>query len=303
MDLTFEYFDYAQYLKSKNWSKDCPSIFSFDFTQDKYAQGKQDKSFGSAQDKCARIGMMKLQDKVVLVTGASKGIGRATAIAFAKEGAAVVINYKSDSESARDVLDKCDKYSKGNIVIKADVAKEREVKSMFEEIKKKYSHLDVLINNAGIFDENDSPTNIDAFENIFKYNFLSCVLVTKHALELMKEGKIINVSSIHGKLGHGRSNTAAYSALKAALDSYTKNLAKTVAPKILVNAVAPGQVITPMWGDIDQKAQDKVGEKHLIGRMIKPEEIGDSILFLAKNDAMCGEVLTIDGGMSLKTLG
>ena len=246
---------------------------------------------------------MILKGKVVLVTGASKGIGRATAIAFAKEGSGVIINFKSDLISAQEVLDECDKYTKGNMVVKADISIVDEVKEMFRKIKDKFDRLDVLVNNAGIFDEGDSLGNIEAFENVYRNNFLGCVLVTKYALQLIKVGKIVNVSSIHGRLGHGNSGTIAYSAFKAALESYTKNLAKGLAPKILVNAVAPGRVVTPQWGNLSAKEQRELGQRHLIKRMIQPEEIADSIVFLAKNDAVCGEVLTIDGGMSLVSFG
>jgi len=246
---------------------------------------------------------MKLNKKIVLITGASKGIGKATAIAFAKEGCSVIINFKSDEKSAQKVLDECDRHSEGNAIIKADVSNEKDVSEMFQKIKSDFSHIDILVNNAGIFDENDSTTNIEAFENVYRNNFLSCVIVTKYALSLMQEGKIINISSIHGRLGYGRPTVAAYSAFKAALENYTKNLAKEVAPKILVNAVAPGRVATPMWGNPNAKEQEELGQVHLIKRMIQPEEIADSIIFLSKNDAMCGEILTIDGGMGLVTLG
>lgn len=246
---------------------------------------------------------MKILGKTVLVTGASKGIGAATAIAFAKEGCNVVINYKTSSHDAQAVLKECNRYSKKNMLVKADVSKEKEVAEMLKKVKKEYSGLDILVNNAGIFDESDAVTNINAFENIFRNNFLSNVLVTKYALPLLSSGKIINVSSIHGRLGHGRPGAAAYSSFKAALENYTKNLAKELAPKILVNAVAPGRVVTPQWGNPGPKEQKKLGKVHLIRRMIQPEEVADSIIFLTKNDAMCGEVLTIDGGMSLVTLG
>lgn len=245
---------------------------------------------------------MQLKGKVVLITGASKGIGRATAIAFAKEGSMVIINFKSDGKGAQEVLAECNKYSEGNITIKADVSDEKSVSEMLLKIKEQFSNLDVLVNNAGIFDESDSPTNIEAFENIYKNNFLSCVMVTKYALPLMKKGKIINVSSIHGRLGHGRPTDIAYSAFKAALENYTKNLAKEVAPEILVNAIAPGRVSTPMWGNPDEEEQKKLGQVHLIKRMIQPEEIAEAVVFLSKNDAVCGEVLTVDGGLSLVTL-
>ncbi len=115
----------------------------------------------------------------------------------------------------------------------------------------------------------------------------------------MKRGKIINVSSIHGRLGYGRPTAAAYASIKAALDNYTKNLAKQLAPRILVNAVAPGRVATPMWGSPSPRQQKKLGEVHLIKRMIQPEEVADAITFLVKNDAMCGEILSIDGGYRL----
>lgn len=245
---------------------------------------------------------MDLQGKEVLITGASKGIGRATAIACAKEGCAVVINFKTDSNAAREVLKECNKYSEGNFIVKADISKEKDIKEMLREVRKRFSHIDALVNNAGIFDESDAPTNIAAFENVYKNNFLSCVMVTKYTLPLMKEGKIVNISSIHGRLGHGRPSAIAYSAFKAALESYTKNLAKGLAPKILVNAIAPGAVMTPMWGKLSAKEEKEIGAKHLIQRMIRPEEVADGIVFLLKNDAVCGEIMTIDGGSSLISL-
>lgn len=247
--------------------------------------------------------MKNLQGKIVLITGGSKGIGRATAIAFAKEGCSVIINYKSDGKSAEEVVNACNNYSKGNMSLRADVSNEREVLGLFEKIKVQYPGIDILVNNAGIFDGTDGPLNIEAFENIYRNNFLSCVLVTKYALPLISKGKIINISSIHGRLGHGKPEAIAYSSFKSALENYTKILAKDLAPNILINAVAPGRVITPMWGNPDSKEQEELGKAHLIGRMIEPEEVADSILFLAKNDAMCGEILTIDGGMGLLTLG
>jgi 3-oxoacyl-[acyl-carrier protein] reductase len=246
---------------------------------------------------------MDIKGKVVLVTGASKGIGAATAISFAKEGSSVIINFKSDETAANNVLNECNKYTNGNFIVKADVSDENEVKGLFREIEDKYKSIDILVNNVGIFDETDGPSNIETFENIYRNNFLSCVLVTKYALKLLKSGKIINLSSVHGKLGHGSPESIAYAAFKSALESYTKNLAKDLAPQILVNAIAPGRVATPMWGDPGETQQKELGKVHLIKRMIQPEEIADSIIYLANNDAVCGEILTVDGGMSLVTLG
>jgi 3-oxoacyl-[acyl-carrier protein] reductase len=245
---------------------------------------------------------MEIKNKVVLITGASQGIGKSTAIALSKQGANVIINFNSSESLANEVLEECNKYSQKNMVVKADITNENDVKEMFNKITKKYSKLDILINNAGIFDESDSPTNLNAFENTFSVNFLAQVRVSKYALEIMKIGKIINVSSVHGKIGHGRPGAIAYSAMKAALDSYTKNLAKDLAPGILVNAIAPGKTLTAMWGELKEEEKKELAESHLINRFILPEEIAEGILFLIKNDAICGEILTIDGGMSLKTL-
>ncbi len=235
----------------------------------------------------------------VLITGASKGIGRATAVACAKEGCAVAIVYKRDLRAAREVFAECGRFSDGNIIVRADIAREAEVRRMLREVKKSFPRIDILVNNAGIFDEGDAPTNLAAFENTCRNNFMSHVMVTKYILPLMKKGKIVNVSSIHGRLGQGRPTAIAYSAFKAAIESYTKNLAKALAPRILVNAIAPGAVRTPMWGKLSAKEERDIAAGHLIGRMIEPEEIAKGIVFLLKNDAMCGEVLTIDGGAGL----
>lgn len=241
--------------------------------------------------------------KTALVTGAKQGIGKATAIALAQAGYSVAINYRSDESAAQAILEECNQYSGGNILVKADLSESSQVKSMFEKLKQSYDSLDVLVNNVGIFAEGDSPTNLEVFEKIYRSNFMSCVATTKYALELMDEGSIVNISSIHGRIGHGGPYAAAYSAFKAAMDSYTKNLAKDVAPKVLVNAVAPGRVNTPMWGTESIEEKKELGQAHAIKRMIEPEEIADAVLFLVKNRAMCGEVLTVDGGMSLVTLG
>jgi 3-oxoacyl-[acyl-carrier protein] reductase len=241
--------------------------------------------------------------KTALVTGAKQGIGKATAVALAKAGYSVAINYRSDDGGAEAVLSECNAHSEGSILVKADLTRSDDIEKMFETIKESFGFLDVLVNNAGIFSEEDSPTNLEVFEDIYRSNFKSCVEVTKNTLDLMDSGSIVNVSSIHGRLGHGRPEATAYSAFKAAIDSYTKNLAKDVAPKVLVNAIAPGRVNTPMWGAKNDEEKKELARVHAIKRMIEPEEIADAVMFLINNKAICGEVLTVDGGMSLVTLG
>ena len=241
--------------------------------------------------------------KTALVTGAKQGIGKATAIALAQAGYSVAIHYRSDEEEAVSVLKECNNYSTKNFLVEADLRDQNEITEMFEKIRESFSSLDVVVNNAGIFSEEDSPTNLELFEEIYQSNFMSCVRVTKQVLEMMTAGSIVNISSIHGRLGHGGPRATAYAAFKAAMDSYTKNLAKDVAPKILVNAIAPGRVHTPMWGVEDEVEKKELGQVHAIERMIEPEEIANAVLFLVNNKAVCGEILTVDGGMSLRMLG
>jgi 3-oxoacyl-[acyl-carrier protein] reductase len=246
---------------------------------------------------------MTLKAKTVLVTGGSSGIGKATVEAMAEQGANVIISYNHNEQAAKEVANTIAKYSVETLVVKADIANQTEVDQMFAKIKDKFPSIDVLVNSAGIFDENDSPDNLAAFENVFKTNFLAQIRVTNKTRALMTKGKVIFVSSIHGKLGHGRPTAIAYSSMKAALDSYMKNLAKALAPDILVNSVAPGRTMTPQWGKMDDKFKAEQAAGHLINRWIEPSEIADGIVFLAKNDAACGEILVIDGGMSLKVFG
>jgi 3-oxoacyl-[acyl-carrier protein] reductase len=244
---------------------------------------------------------MNLKGKNVLVTGGSKGIGRAIVEAMAKQGANVIINYSSDADAADKFVSEIANYPVKVLAIKANVADDQEVNAMFDTIAKEFSSIDVLVNNAGIFDNEDGPDNLEAFSKVFDIDFLAQVRVTNATRKLMSKGKIVFISSIHGRLGHGGPQAIAYSAMKAALDSYMKNLAKALAPDIIVNSIAPGRTITPMWGDMDDAYKAKMASGHLINRWIEPSEIADGVVFLAKNDAVCGEVLTIDGGMSLKS--
>jgi len=246
---------------------------------------------------------MTLKGKTALVTGGSKGIGRAVVVAMAEQGANVIINYYNDEKGAGEVAKEATKHSVKTLTVKADITKTDEVGDMFRKIKEEFLVIDVLVNSAGIFVENDGTDSIEAFQKVFETNFLAQIRVTNETRKLMKNGKIIFVSSIHGKLGHGRPSAIAYSSMKAALNSYMKNLARALAPEILVNAVAPGRTMTTQWGEMTEEFKTDQAAGHLINRWIEPSEIADGVVFLAKNDAVCGEILVIDGGMSLKVLG
>ena len=246
---------------------------------------------------------MILKGKTVVVTGGSKGIGAACVEAFAREGANIVINYARDERAAQDAAKVASKHGARTLLVKADISKQSDVDAMFSRIKEEFETVDVLVNNAGLFVEGDSPENIEAIRENFETNFFGQIRVTNAARKLMGKGKIIFVSSIHGKLGHGRPSAIGYSASKAALDSYMKNLAKALAPDILVNAVAPGRTLTPMWGELTDEYKKDQAAGHLINRWIEAGEIAEGVVFLAKNDAVCGELFVIDGGMSLKVFG
>ena len=222
---------------------------------------------------------------------------------MAAEGANVIINYAHDEAAAQEVAAAIAKHDVKSLVVQADIAKPTEIDEMFKKIDEVFSSIDVLVNNAGIFVHGDGPENADVFEEVFATNFFGTIRVTAAAKKRMKKGKIIFISSIHGKLGHGRPSAIAYSSSKAALDSYMKNFAKAVAPDILVNTIAPGRTLTPMWGEMSKSEMDDLAAGQLINRWIDPAEIADSTVFLAQNDAVCGEVLVVDGGMSLRVLG
>lgn len=246
---------------------------------------------------------MNLQNKTFLVTGSSKGIGAAVVKSLSAQGANVIITYNSDKKSAKEVAAIAEQNKVKTMVVHLQIEDENSITEMFRQIKTKFSQIDGLVNNIGIKDAKDDPLNVEAFERTFATNLFGQIRVTKAALGLMKKGKIVFVSSVHSDFGRGKPGSAAYSSSKAAINSYAKNLAKDLAPDILVNIVSPGRTLTPMWGEMDESFKADQAKGHLINRWIKPDEIADGVVFLLKNDAVCGETLTIDGGMSLVTLG
>lgn len=248
---------------------------------------------------------MNFLNKVVLVTGSSRGIGRSIAVKFAKEGANVIINYKSNEKEAEAITEIISSYGNDCICIKADVAKEKDVKNMIEEIIKKFGHLDVLVNNAGIAIDSDfEDKKIKDFQDTLNTNLIGVFLVSKYAAKYMTEkkyGKIINVSSTNG-IDTTYPYSIDYDASKAGLINLTRNLAIEFSPYINVNAIAPGWVETEMNSDLPKKYLQEEKEKILLERFAEPEEIADLVLFLASDKAryIDGEVIRIDGGIGLK---
>jgi 3-oxoacyl-[acyl-carrier protein] reductase len=245
---------------------------------------------------------MKLKNKVAIITGSSRGIGKATAILFAKEGARVVINCKEQTNEAQKVVSIIGKNKA--IFIQADVSNKNGVKSLVSETIKKFGKIDILINNAGvIFREGDWKSNINIWHKTIDLNLTSGWLMTKEVAPIMmksRSGSIVNVSSIYGFLG--AASVLAYSSAKGGLITLTKALAKEFAPFIRVNAIAPGNVMTDMTKEAGDKVIKYFEKQTPLKRSAQPEEIAKAILFLASDDAsfITGELLVVDGGYSLR---
>lgn len=244
---------------------------------------------------------MKLEGKVALVTGGSTGIGKAIAELYAKEGADVIICSSTTVNEGEKVAENLRKQGTNSRYIQADVRKEKDIKALFEEIKKEYGKLDILVNNAG-------KTNNTTFENItqetliddLEVNFTSSVLCSKYAVPLMKdEGWIINTSSIRGTDYSGRPGIMGYCAGKAALNSFTKNLAMQLAPKIYVNAIAPGFVSARYMETAPKELKESWLKNIPLKKFITTEEIAEVYLMLATSRIFTGSIITPDAGYSV----
>ena len=246
--------------------------------------------------------MLEFKDKVVLVTGSSRGIGRSIAISFAKEGAKVIINYKNNDIDAQVAYDIVSSYGNECMIAKADVASEKEVKKMVDNIIKKYGRVDVLVNNAGIaIDADIEEKTVDNWQQTMNTNVLGPFLTSKYIGKIMVEqeyGKIINISSTNG-INTLYQYSMDYDASKAALINLTKNLAVQFAPYVNVNSVAPGWVDTPMNSELSKSYLKEMKDKILLRRFGEPEEISNVVLFLASDKAryITSEIVTVSGGL------
>lgn len=245
---------------------------------------------------------MEFKDKVVLVTGSSRGIGRSIAISFAKEGAKVIINYNNSDIDAEITYDIISSYGNDCMVMKADVANEKDVKKMIDKIIEKYGRIDVLVNNAGIaIDAEFDEKTVDNWQQTLNTNVLGPFLTSKYAGKYMMNqeyGKIINISSTNG-INTIYPYSADYDASKAALINLTKNLAIQYAPYVNVNSVAPGWVDTLMNSELSKSYLRDEKEKILLKRFAEPEEISNVVLFLAsdKSRYITSEIITVSGGL------
>ena len=243
---------------------------------------------------------MRFKDKVVLITGSSRGVGRATALEFAKEGASVVVNYTNSEDKANSLVNEITQLGSKAVAIRCDVSQEDQVKSMIEEIISKFGKLDILVNNAAIvFDVPIFEKTVEEWQKTMAVNLIGSFLCAKYSSKYLlgSKGNIVNVCSNSGYNSFAPTS-ADYDSSKVGLISLTKNLAKELAPDIRVNGVAPSWVDTDMNRDLPKEVLDEEIGKILLGRMAQPEEIAKTILFLASDDAsyLTGSIIFVDGG-------
>lgn len=247
---------------------------------------------------------MKLEGKVAIITGSAANIGKATALLFAKEGAKVVINTKNNTEAGQAVTDEIKNAGGEAIFVQADLSQQDEANKLFKAAVDAFGTVDILVNNAGVANGKAFlETTKEDWMRDFDNNFFDMVLCSQAAVKIMAQkggGVILNTTSIRGIEHTGREGIMPYSAAKAAAISFTKTLAKELAPKIRVNAVAPGFVITPNYDKTPQEVKDQFIDGTLIKRWIQPQEIAEAFLYLATAEAVTGENLVVDGGFTLK---
>lgn len=245
---------------------------------------------------------MNLTGKVALVTGASRGIGQATAIDLAKAGADIVVNFIGNEAVAQETVEAIEALGRKAIKIKADVGNADEVQAMVDEAVAAFGHIDILVNNAGITRDGLLIRMKDSdWDDVLNINLKGVYLVTKAVAKLMvkqRAGRIINMTSVSGVTGNvGQAN---YAAAKAGVIGFTKTCAKELAARgITVNAVAPGFIETAMTDVLPEKIKEGIAATVPFGRMGQPEEIASVVTFLASDFAsyITGQVLNVDGGM------
>lgn len=248
-----------------------------------------------------RPGFGRLDGKVAIITGGDSGIGRAVAIAFAKEGADVVIVYLNEHEDAKETADGVRKYGREPLLIAIDITSEENCKKIIEQTLSKFGHLDIVINNAAVQYPQEELQGIsgEQLEHTFRVNIFAQFYLSKYAIPHLKEGSsIICTSSINAFKGN--QSLMDYSATKGAIEGFIRSLAQVVAKKgIRVNAVAPGPVWTPLIpASFDKEKVAEFGKNTLIGRAAQPVEIAPCYVFLASIDGtfITGQTLHPNGG-------
>ncbi|EHL76853.1 3-oxoacyl-[acyl-carrier-protein] reductase [Bacillus smithii] len=247
---------------------------------------------------------MRLEGKVALVTGASRGIGREIALEFAREGADVAVNYAGSEEKAREVAEEIKAMGRKALLVQCDVSDSQAVQDMIKSVVDYFGGLDILVNNAGITRDNlILRMKEEEWDAVINTNLKGVFLCTKAAARAMmkkRSGRIINISSIVGITGNpGQAN---YVAAKSGVIGLTKTTAKEFASRgITVNAIAPGFISTDMTEDLPEEVKEAMIKQIPLARIGEPKEIARVALFLASPDSsyMTGQILRVDGGMGM----
>ena len=243
-----------------------------------------------------------LSGKVAIVTGASRGIGRAIALALAKDGANIVVNAVSNITKAREVAKEIESMGRKALVILVDVSQKKDVENMVNQTLERFGKIDILVNNAGIVGptipiQELSEEDWDRIISVdLKGTFLCCKAVIPHMIS-QRSGKIVNMSSIAGK--EGNANMTAYCAAMAGIIGFTKALSEEVAKYgIRVNCVCPALIETELVERMDKKQAEYLKSKIPLGRLGKPEEVAELVKFLVSDasDFITGQAINIDGG-------
>lgn len=245
-----------------------------------------------------------LKNKVALVTGGSRGIGREIALELARNGADIAINYSNNMEKAEEVLKEIKGLGVKAIIVKADVSKEEDVNNLVKTVESELGKIDILVNNAGITKDNLLiRMKVEDFEEVIDVNLKGTFLCTKAVARAMmkkKYGKIINITSVVGIIGNaGQGN---YSASKAGVIGFTKSMAKELGSRgIRVNAVAPGFIDTEMTEVLSEDIKKQMLDNIPLMNFGNPKDIANTVVFLASNvsDYITGQVISVDGGMSM----
>ena len=247
------------------------------------------------------MNQMEFKGKVALVTGASRGIGRAIAIELAKNGASIAINYHSDIKSAKETQKLVNKTGVKSEIFKADVSKQKDIKNLIKNTEKKLGPIDLLVTNAGIamLSKNPLELDYDIWKKTMATNVDGTLLPIKEVLPGMikrKFGRIVCISSVAG-LGL-RPNMITYGTSKAAVIALVRNLSSAVAPHVRINSVAPGLIETDMIQALNKKSRKNIVETTPLKRIGKPQDIANTVCYLLseKSDFTTGQTLVTDGG-------
>lgn len=247
---------------------------------------------------------MRLEGKVALITGSSRGIGATTALRLAKEGADIIVNYpfQGEKDNAADVVASVEKIGRKAVMIEADISKFDQANTLIKESLEEFGKIDILVNNAGITRDNLllrlKEEDWDAVMNVNLKGVFNCTKAVLRTMMKQRSGKIINLASVVGVMGNaGQAN---YSASKAGVIGFTKSVAKEVSSRcITANAVAPGFIESHMTDNLSENVKEQMLSSIPLNKFGKQEDVANLICFLAssESDYINGQVINVDGGM------